>query len=518
MPKTPSNKLFQLIKSLTGSEKRYFKLFVRNSSEKTNKYIQLFEAIEAQSVFDDDFLRQTIYPNETIQSRKYSELKAYLYELILKSLQGYDEKTSVEYKLQNALQSIKVLYKRALFSDCKELLGKARKLADKYEQFNFSLRLLNWEKQIAYAETNIQYLDQHLPRIEQAETDIQKKIENQTIYHNIFLKLLVSLRKDASLRAPEQRDRLLSLLNHPELDQFDKALSHQAKILYHRIYSLYYYSISDFQSFYNTGELLVEIIESKPHFLKESVRDYISTLSNLLVACILSQNYKQADFYLDKLKNIKPLTVDDVLKVHRQYYTVKFRLCINTGTFDEGLVALDEHFKKLKQLSLDKKLFETDSFYFQYFYIYFGTGIYDQALEYLNRWLNSPRSIERQDLQSLARILNLIIHYEMGNNLLLDSLLRSTYRFLNKRKSLFVIESKIIGFIRDSNNFVNRKELRTALIKLKEEVVSLSQEQGEKAMLQLFDLEAWLDSKIQNRTFAEIVKQKYLEKQLNDRV
>ena len=119
MPKTPSNKLFQLIKSLTGSEKRYFKLFVRNSSEKTNKYIQLFEAIEAQSVFDDDFLRQTIYPNETIQSRKYSELKAYLYELILKSLQGYDEKTSVEYKLQNALQSIKVLYKRALFSDCK---------------------------------------------------------------------------------------------------------------------------------------------------------------------------------------------------------------------------------------------------------------------------------------------------------------------------------------------------------------------------------------------------------------
>ena len=136
MPKTPSIKLFHLIKSLTGSEKRYFKLFVRDTGGKTSKYIQLFEAIEKQETFDDEALRALVYPTEAIQSRKYSELKAYLYELILKSLQSYDEKTSVEYRLQHILSSIKVLFKRALFEDCKELLTKGTKLAKKYERFH----------------------------------------------------------------------------------------------------------------------------------------------------------------------------------------------------------------------------------------------------------------------------------------------------------------------------------------------------------------------------------------------
>jgi len=101
MPKTPSNKLFNLVNSLTGSEKRYFKLFVnKNQTGKHNKYILLFDAIDAQEIYDDEALRKIVYSNQPIQSRKFSELKNYLYELILKSLQGYDEKTSVEYKLK----------------------------------------------------------------------------------------------------------------------------------------------------------------------------------------------------------------------------------------------------------------------------------------------------------------------------------------------------------------------------------------------------------------------------------
>ncbi|MEL6660584.1 MAG: hypothetical protein AAFR36_29230, partial [Bacteroidota bacterium] len=74
MPKTPSSRLFDLIKSLSGSEKRYFK--VVNKMEANSKYRLLFEAIEAQEVFKDEALQRAVYGNEEIQSRKYSELKA----------------------------------------------------------------------------------------------------------------------------------------------------------------------------------------------------------------------------------------------------------------------------------------------------------------------------------------------------------------------------------------------------------------------------------------------------------
>ena len=511
MPKTPSIKLFHLIKSLTGSEKRYFKLFVKDTGGKTSKYIQLFEAIEKQETFDDEALRALVYPLENIQSRKYSELKAYLYELILKSLQSYDEKTSIEYKLQHILSSIKVLFKRALFEDCKELLTKGTKLAKKYEQFNALLKIMDWEKQIAYAETDIQYLDKYLSKIQAQETQALSQIENRAIYENIFYQLLIGLRKDSSLRRPEQRDRLLKLLDHPQLNGVDQALSHQAKVLYYRIYTFYYYTIGDFDSFYKTGVLLLDIMEAAPHFLKESVTNYISALSNLLVGCILSFDYDQAEVYLKKLKAIKPISADDKLKIHRQYYTVKFRLCINTGAFEEGLKALEEHLTLLASGNVNSKIFETESFYFQYICIYFGTGVYDKALDYLNRWLNSPKSIERQDLQSFARMINLIIHYEMGNHLLLDSLLRSTYRFLNNRNSLYQMEARMITFIRDVNHAQDRKTRETVLYGFKRELINQMEDKKVKAMLQLFDLEAWLDSKILNMSFAEVVERKFLQ-------
>ena len=64
MPKTPSSTLFKLIKSLSGSEKRYFK--VVNTADSNSKYWLLFEAIEAQEEFDEDALQKAVYGDETI--------------------------------------------------------------------------------------------------------------------------------------------------------------------------------------------------------------------------------------------------------------------------------------------------------------------------------------------------------------------------------------------------------------------------------------------------------------------
>ena len=108
MPKTPSLKLFNLIKSLSGSEKRYFKLHATgNRTDKSSKYLLLFDAIDTQNNFDDEILKKIVYKNEPITSRKYSELKSYLYDLILTALQGYDEKSSIDFKIKGLLQNIK---------------------------------------------------------------------------------------------------------------------------------------------------------------------------------------------------------------------------------------------------------------------------------------------------------------------------------------------------------------------------------------------------------------------------
>ena len=203
------------------------------------------------------------------------------------------------------------------------------------------------------------------------------------------------------------------------------------------------------------------------------------------------------------------MTHDDELKIHRQYYQNKFNVCIKMGTFEEGVEAMEKHLKEVEKF--DQDAFERNSFYLSYFYIYFGVGDYDQALESLNQLLNLPKTTEREDIQSLARILNLIIHFEIGNTLLLESLLRSTYRFLSKRNRMYGFEKSVLGFIQRSGSLRSARELREAFIDLKKEFGNLSQNPSESAMLRYFNFTAWLESKIENKTFAEAVKSHYLK-------
>ena len=508
MPKTPSNKLFNLINSLSGSEKRYFKLFVnKKQTGKDNKYILLFDAIDNQEIYDDEALRKIIYAKKPIQSRKFSELKNYLYELILKSLQGYDEKTSVEYKLKGMLLSIKVLFKRSHFEECKEMTQKVKKMAIRYEAFEHMLEILSWEKKIAYTQIDVNFLDKELDRIQEEEKACLNQLYALSIYQNIFFKVLISGKQNALLRSDDKIKYLKKILNHQLMGDAENAKSHRAKILFHRIKSIYHYSLSDYEGFYQSGKKILEVMESKPHLLQEDVSEYISALSNFTHSCNFLNKNDEVAKCLDKFLKIRPLTLDDELKIHRQYYQNKFNICLRKGDVEEAVKELDKHLIEVERF--DKNLFERGSFYFTYFYIYFSNEDHEKALENLNEWLNLPRSVEREDLQSLARILNLMIHYEMKNTILLESLLRSTQRFLNKRDRMFKFEKEMLNVISSSMKVHSEKELRAAFVQLKMELENLSKIPSENAMFEYFNFSAWIESKINNKTFAESVKELY---------
>jgi len=507
MSKTPSIKLFNLIKALSGSEKRYFKIFVAKQSDKDNKYIRLFEAIDTQDSFDDDALKEVIYGHTKIESRKYSALKAYLYELILKALQGYDENSSVDFKLKGMLQNIRVLFKRSFFDDAKEMVYKTKKLATRYESFSTLLELLSWEKRIAYTETNISFLDRELDRINTEEIACLDELKQISEYRSIFFKVLISLRKDAS-RDEAQKAKLQAHLDNPLYSQVSPS-SHHAKILRLRGLALLNYAVSDYQSFHANSKQLVALFEEKPFLLKEDQSEYISSINNYAMSCGFLWKHAEMRDCLDKLFHIRPNNIDDRAKILRQYFMNKLRLCINSGEFEEGLNELKR--LDLERQKIDDSIFRKSTFYLQYFSIYFGTEDYEQALLYLNEWLNLPGSVERKDLQSLSRILNLIIHYEMKNEFLLDSLIRSTYRFLKRKGDLQAFERLIYDFVKQANHQNDKKELQLSIENIKNEFERLAAIPSIKVTLDMFDFRAWLESKTSKSTFAQVVKAKYLD-------
>ena len=92
MSKTPSDSLFRLIRSMSKSEKRHFKLYSSRHSVEENNYQKLFDAIDRQKNYDEEFILKK-FSKETFTNR-FPITKKRLYETVLRSLDAFHSQSS----------------------------------------------------------------------------------------------------------------------------------------------------------------------------------------------------------------------------------------------------------------------------------------------------------------------------------------------------------------------------------------------------------------------------------------
>jgi tetratricopeptide (TPR) repeat protein len=196
-------------------------------------------------------------------------------------------------------------------------------------------------------------------------------------------------------------------------------------------------------------------------------------------------------------------------------YDNMLALHLTAGSFSEGLKYADKVNEEYELY--EHKVFDSNkvSLYYDMFYIYFGCREYEASLEWLNRLLNETTLSVREDIQVTARLANVILHYELENYDLLPYLLRRTYSFLNKRKRLNRLEKTLLGFINKllRVSSANKREIISLLGEIRTEMEKLTRNPKEAMILtEYFDYIGWLESKIENKPFEKIVREKALRK------
>ena len=140
MSKEVQEPLFELIKSLSKSEKRYFKLHVsRHSSGGNNNYTLLFDYLDKIGQYSESEIIG-YFKNEPFLNN-FSITKRRLYDQIITSLNGYHSTNSVDAQLYKMLQGATILYNKALYSQATKLLYSASKLAEKHERHSILLEI-----------------------------------------------------------------------------------------------------------------------------------------------------------------------------------------------------------------------------------------------------------------------------------------------------------------------------------------------------------------------------------------
>ncbi|MBL7893244.1 MAG: hypothetical protein JNL63_11490 [Bacteroidia bacterium] len=104
--------------------------------------------------------------------------------------------------------------------------------------------------------------------------------------------------------------------------------------------------------------------------------------------------------------------------------------------------------------------------------------------------------------------MSIIIRYELKDFEVLPYLIRATYRHLRKKERLFKFEEIVLDFIRKKLPALNTsKELISAFKNLKITVERVMVDPQEPKPISFVNYVCWIESKIKNRSYAEVVKE-----------
>lgn len=507
--------VFELVQSLDKQEKRYFRLYAqRHLLNGQSNYLHLFDEISKFSGEHHKELKEKI-KHKTVK-KNYAETKYQLYNLILKSLDSFHVNSSVDSKLNDLYHQAEILYKKGLYKQAKKSVLKAKEIANHNELFPMILNLLEMERYLVIALFGHEELIHQLDLIMQEKKDAEEKLGNLNEYLRIRDSLYIIHNKIGIVRNKEERKQVDEIMKHPMLKNEKSAVSVKAKYFFHYAWSTYGFMIQDVKTDYDHTKRALEILEKSPHLIPDNINRYLGSLYSFSGAALGMQKDLEFLTTVRKIRSIPiqyPRAVNQSIRVNifQRSYQAEVDYYIKRSRFSDGISMrreLDEGYKVYEeQLSVSNRLV----FCLNMLMLNFGYGDYNTAINWVNEIFRYSKTDTRQDIQAIARMFNLVCHFELGNNLLLPYVVKSTYRFISKRHRLFKVEKVFLKYLRQSTKFFDKRDLLDLFSKMRKELLPLAQDKYERTVFDYFDFIHWLDAKIEGKPYAVLLKER-LEK------
>jgi hypothetical protein len=514
MSKIKSDHLFRLIKTLSKGEKRFFKLYVsRLSDSSTKKFIILFNAIDKQKIYDEDLI---LSKEKTLHPKQFSNLKAHLYYQLLKCLKLCNSNNLDTINIMELLDYARILYSKGLYKECIKMIDKVKKMAMENDYSILLLEILDLEKLVIPRTLNAGN-ERRVNQVITETVQVAESIKNINIFSNLSLKLNSYYIQTGFIKNKADLEKMTYFFSSSLPTYKENKLSFQEKLYLYNSFIGYYFFIQDFKQAYIYADKLVKLFEAQPTMKKHKLEMYIKALNNLLVA--QHKLYKYNEFVatqkqLVAIKRDKTLVLTENINLNlfKAIYFHEINRHFMSGEFKSGtriVAALESEINKFIS-RLDKH--SVLLFYYKISCLYFGSSNFKTALKWLNKILNEREIKLREDLYSFSRILSLICHFELEHNDLVESTIKSTYRYFIKKGDLTIYQTHILDFLKRILTDGNDRNLKKGLILLKDEMEKLEKNRFEKRAFIYFDIISWLESKIQKRSVQEIIKEKSVKR------
>lgn len=478
--------LFFLIKSLSKSEKRHFKLFVSRQNGSKN-YLRLFETIEAQNYYSEELIKNKFSKESFINQLHVT--KNYLYRLILKSLRNYHSGLSKDTELKNLLLNAEILLTKEKFNLCDEELHKAEKIARKYEKLSILLQILSLKKKLLLTKSTPPESAGQLNELIRQEEIIISLKKNQIDHWKSVSKMTAVFQNEL------EWDDVISgggLTDVPSSDTL-----HAQTLKYHILYTNKVITGK-------TGEAielidkLIEFLENYPERIEDEPGPYITALNNKTGLLVSLKKLDAVPEILKKIKSVpekyKLKAKSNVsVKLYLRTYNIELELLRDTHQFDKALELIEEVKNYINEAPAVPPVYRL-LFYYQFAYVNFMKKRYAKALKWTNEIVNTSFGTLREDIQSYTRFLNLMIHFELKNNFVLKYSVESCRRFLRKKRKLHDFEKVLLNFFSKASTSLPEKH-ELLFEKLQEDLFKKTETPLKTSALDYLDFESWINEK-----------------------
>ncbi len=490
-----------------------FKLYCTRAGEEDKKFIRLFDLIANQKEYDEPKLLKRA---PEFRPHQMPNMKAHLYRQVLKCLQQANTNKLPEVYITEMINYARILYSKCLYRECLMMIDKAKKQATENSSHLLLLELLELEKMAIFQRESVNF-EKRADEIIRETSATSKSIQNINIFSNLSLRLNSLYQNIGFIRNKNDLNKVTNFFHSGLPEYNEQRLSFYEKLYLYYSYTGYYFFIQDFKEGYKYAQKWLRLFEKKPEMQERKTEMYIKALNSVLVAqnkLYLYQDFMVTHRRLVALKRSKKIILTENIKLHlfKTIYIHEMNRHFMLGEFRSGTRIVSGLQNELNNFipKLDKHTVLL--LYYKIACLYIGSSNFNEALKWLNKIINERDTYLREDLHSFARILRLICYYELDDDDSVEYNIRSTYRFLSKRKSFVKYMQLIVAFLKGIRMDYSRNEVISRFRVLKKQMEELEKDKYEKRAFIYFDIISWLESKIDGRMIQDVVKEKALRK------
>lgn len=475
--------LFDLVKSLSPSEKRYFRS--EHISSEGKAYLRLFDWLEQSEKWEEGQAELEFKGEKFL--RQFGVLKNYLKEALMESLRRFHQGNLPLIRLRSRLDHIDLLFRRGLHPQSLKEVRRAKRAAQEAGYLGIYLDLLKWEIKLlrlgGKSGDQIAKLRQEsllTARMAWHEEEVSALFDDT--YHLLLHPISDPARFAQKLNALQTEAARLQAV----------PLGTQGKVILGQVWAYLYRLERNWEKFNEAYAGLVALVESNRHY-----RNYRNDLArNLYVAyigsCFLLKRFEESERILPLLSQLPARTQAEKARLAAIEVQLWGQHDIEKRDFQAAV------FRNPQVESLFRKHGKSVPTAYAIIIRYnhalslFLSRQFPLCRKWLQEILNLAPAKNRMDVWEFARLLYPVVLSEIEEFDLLEYEIRNSERFFARRKRLGQFETAVLQFLKEGMK-IEREPDSERRVELKQRLEEMPEQERQRPGFEA--VRVWLEKK-----------------------